>query len=481
MDTLIIGAGLGGLFAGALLSKQGVRVTVLEKNPTIGGGLQNFVRNGEMYETGMHVAGGFGPGGTLNRLCTYLGITDSLDIVRSEIVSSVTFADSGHTYNLPAGYGAFTDYLCGLFPEQADGLKRYMDAVIRLSHEEKLFYLESGYQAHSEEFLMPADRFIAKYVSDAELQSLLAFPNTLYAGVAGHTPAYLHIMISALFIGDPCRFGSGSGYLADALKRVIEQGGGQVLTRRQVAKVTVCDKMVTSVTDCQGREYTADNYISAIHPLSLLERTEGRAFNAGFTSRLQSIPETASAFKVFVRLKPGAFKAPAYPVSVTDSCSNVWRRDGNWPHTANCFFSGSHLTVFCLMDFDEVRQWENTVSGHRGPEYESWKKKRTDSVLELVEKRFPGLRNMAADIFAASPLTFRDWYGTKNAGAFGYSKDCDNLMLSQIPVRTKVGNLFLTGQNVNMHGIGGVPMTAIETVQAILGENSIVDDIKQIK
>ena len=59
MDIIVIGAGLGGLFCGALLSKEGHRVTVLEKNPLIGGGLQTFVRKGERYETGMHVAGGF--------------------------------------------------------------------------------------------------------------------------------------------------------------------------------------------------------------------------------------------------------------------------------------------------------------------------------------------------------------------------------------------------------------------------------------
>lgn len=480
-ETLIIGAGLGGLFTGALLSRQGVRVKVLEKNRTIGGGLQNFVRGGEMYETGMHVAGGFAPGDSLYRICSYLGIMDNLDIVQSDAVASVTFADTCRTYNLPAGRDAFVEYLSGLFPEEKDSLERYMEAIVRLSHEENLFYLESGYREHTDEFLMPADRFIAKYISNPELQALLAFVNPLYAGVPGHSPAYLHVMTSVLFIESPCRFGSGSSRLAAELERVIEQGGGQVLTGCEVAKVTVRDMRVTSVTDTKGREYTADSYVSDIHPQSLLERLDGKAFTTGYSSRLMSIPDTASAFKVFIRLKPGAIENPGCPVSVTDSFANVWKRDGEWPHTVNCFMAGSHMTVFCLMDFSEVRKWENTSTGHRGAEYEAWKKERTDRVLDLVEKRFPGIRDKADDIFAASPLTFRDWYGTKNAGAYGYFKDCENLMLSQVPVRTKVVNLFLTGQNVNMHGIGGVPMTAIETACAVLGNDFILNDIKQIK
>ena len=44
--TVIIGGGLGGLFAGAILSREGFKVTVLEKNDTAGGGLQNFRRFG---------------------------------------------------------------------------------------------------------------------------------------------------------------------------------------------------------------------------------------------------------------------------------------------------------------------------------------------------------------------------------------------------------------------------------------------------
>ena len=56
--AVIIGAGLGGLFTGALLAKEGFKVTILEKNATIGGGLQTFQRFGEAFDTGMHIVGG---------------------------------------------------------------------------------------------------------------------------------------------------------------------------------------------------------------------------------------------------------------------------------------------------------------------------------------------------------------------------------------------------------------------------------------
>ena len=491
MEAVIIGAGMGGLFCGALLARRGVCVTVLEKNGTIGGGLQTFARGGETFETGMHVAGGFNRGGILNSLCRYLGIMDRLKIRQSDMMLSVTYADSGCTYDLPAGREAFIDYLSGKFPHQKDNMRSYVDAVFRVSHEEKLFYLESmsGVSDHSDEFFMPADAFIAKYISDPELRAVLASVNPLYAGIPGHSPAYIHIMISALFMDSPCWFEGGSAQLADALKEVIEAAGGRVLTHCEVVSVRVRDLNVECVTDKNGREYRADWYISDIHPASLFPLIEGKAFTSGYRARIESIPDTASAFKVFLRLKPGTVRFPGHPVSIVDSMDNAWNMaqydSTAWPHGVNCFFGegrdgfASHLTAYCLMDFDEVREWENTRTGHRGESYEAWKRERTDRVLDLVEKRYPGIREAAGDIFASSPLTFRDWMGTRRAGAYGLFKDSTNIAASLIPVKTKVKNLVLTGQNVNMHGIGGVPMTAIETIQTIFADESVLDGIKR--
>ena len=89
-SVIIIGGGLGGLFTGAILSKEGVKVTVLEKNATVGGGLQSFVRFGEIFDTGMHVIGGMQEGGNIRRICNYLGILEKINImdVDSDIIKS---------------------------------------------------------------------------------------------------------------------------------------------------------------------------------------------------------------------------------------------------------------------------------------------------------------------------------------------------------------------------------------------------------
>ena len=96
-----------------------------------------------------------------------------------------------------------------------------------------------------------------------------------------------------------------------------------------------------------------------------------------------------------------------------------------------------------------------------------------------MEKIHPGFMECIEDINTASPLTIRDFYGTKEGSLYGFSKDCNNIALSQVPVGTKIKNLFLTGQNVNLHGFCGVPLTAINTAEAILGLNYVINRINE--
>ncbi len=139
----------------------------------------------------------------------------------------------------------------------------------------------------------------------------------------------------------------------------------------------------------------------------------------------------------------------------------------------------SKALVTAPMSFDIVRQWENSSVGKRGTDYEKWKLERQDELMKLIEELYPGFNEMVDNVISASPLTIRDFYGVKEGTISGFSKDCNNITESQVPVVTKVSNLLLTGQNNSLHGFCGVPLTAITTCEAILGTNYIINRINQ--
>ena len=60
---------------------------------------------------------------------------------------------------------------------------------------------------------------------------------------------------------------------------------------------------------------------------------------------------------------------------------------------------------------------------------------------------------------------------------YGFVKDASNPMKSLISPRTKVKNLFFTGQSLNMHGILGVTIGGVVTCSEILGREYLLNKI----
>ncbi len=498
MNTaIIIGGGLGGLFTGAILAKEGMQVTVLEKNATAGGGLQTFRRFGEKFDTGMHVIGGMQPGGNIWRICEYLGIADKVALkdVDDDCTDSLYFAEDKTTYRIRKGKEGFVASLAEYFPEERDNLKAYVNAVFDITDSVDLFNLRPSteqFKIHSEDFTMAADAFVAKYIKNDKLRSVVSYMNPLYGGRHDETPAFIHAIITTLYIKGASRFIGGSDRFADLLTAVIEEAGGTVITGDGVEWIEVNDRHVDYVRTHKGHEYTGDCYISAIHPCTLLKLMPEKALPKAYRTRLDSIPNSYSAFSVYIKLKPDTFpyiNSSEYYMTRYEKIWSFGDKNEEWPlgflfmtpPEDNQGEYASKVLITAPMRFDEVKQWEDTTVGHRGKEYEAWKEEKTQQLLAKVEDMHPGFNACVDKINASSPLTIRDFYGVKDGALSGYSKDCHNLVLSQVPVVTKISNLYLTGQNNNLHGFCGVPLTAINTAEAILGTNFILNKINRLQ
>lgn len=498
MNTcLIIGGGLGGLVSGALLAKEGYKVTVLEKNAIIGGGLQSFTRHGVSFPTGMHVFGGFTENGQLRKIFSYLGIMDRLSIQAMDADGHdvVKVLEDDATFSLPKGKEQYINYLSEAFPAEKDNIKAYIEKMYALSEEEDLFYLRERpsqmFMSVSEDAILPYDELMDRYISDPKLKGLLSYLTPLFGGVAGTTPAFMHALLGVLHIGGTFQFVGNSQQMADLLKEVIEKAGGQVFANEEVVSIEVEDHEVKRVVTKKGHTYSADGYISDVHPDVLLRLVGEKVFPASFKNRLQSIPETFSSFSVYVKFKENAFpylNHICYCLSKYDSKFDLKTlRQENWPHNVMYYtptienqgqFAES-MVIIGEMDHEWVKPWENTKTGRRGEAYEQWKQQMTEQALDYMERLYPGLRDQIDFVMASSPLTIRDYYGNKNGSNYGFLRDSHNIMLSQMSVFTKVKNLFLTGQNVNIHGLCGVSLTAIQTAEAFVGDNAIVRKINK--
>ncbi|MDR1197762.1 MAG: NAD(P)/FAD-dependent oxidoreductase [Prevotellaceae bacterium] len=492
---IIIGGGISGLFCGAILSKEGYDVQVFEQHYKIGGGLHNFKREGVDFETGMHIIGTFHEGGVMNKICSWLGIMDKLSILPSndDCFELFQIGSDGKTYRYAKGRERFEETLSADFPEERANIKRYVQAIYDIVKEAKQFNLEAGDLSirHSPNFMSSVGDFINSFTENEKLRAVLALSNPLYGGDQYHTPAYIHSIISTLYIDSAARFVGGSQQLADALVEVILQSGGKVFIRNGVKRIEIKDKAIAYIETADNRQHTADWYISTIHPSSLFKLMDTSKIQRSYWKRLDSIPNSYSAFTVYIIFNQGMFPYLNYTGYYINDYSQVWQLceyqaetfPGGMmyltpPVTATDRFA-QKMIVNCIMPFSAVKKWENTTVGKRGEEYNEFKKRCEQQIIDKMEKLYPDIRSCIKSVYSASPLTIRDFYNQKEGALYGVKKDCENMMRSYISVRTKLKNLLMSGQNINLHGIVGTPLTALNTCGELLGMEYLLNKINK--
>ena len=490
---IIIGAGIGGLFCGAILSKEGYRVKIFEQHSTIGGGLHQFQRDGIEFETGMHAVGAFQEGGVLNRLCSYLGIMDKLSILPTDddCYELLHIGTDQSKYKMPKGRKQYTQKLVSDFPNEKANIEQYIDAIYDICDSIKLYNLEYSDKVYAENpnLLVSVGDFINSFTQNERLQTVLSFSNPLYAGEQFKTPVFVHAMIAKFYIEGASRFIGGSGQLVDALGKIIIDAGGEIQAKNAVVNIEIEEQQIAYVETADGQRHNADLYISSIHPSSLFNILDRSKIQKSYWKRIDSIPNSYSAFCTFIVFEPESFPYFNYSYYFLDDDDINWKHDeyseDSWPRgmmfitpptTGNEHFA-EKMIVNCIMNFDTVQKWENTVTGKRGKEYETFKKQCEDKVINKLEKIYPDIRSCIKSVYSSTPLTIRDYYNQKEGAIYGVKKDCNNMAASHISVRTKLKNLLLTGQNINLHGILGVPLTTINTCAELVGIEYLLNKI----
>ncbi|MDR1557968.1 MAG: NAD(P)/FAD-dependent oxidoreductase [Tannerellaceae bacterium] len=492
----IIGGGIGGLFCGAILSKEGYRVEIFEKHSTLGGGLHEFTRDGVAFETGMHVVGAFSPGAVLHRICSYLGIMHKIPILPEDEDCFDLFhiASDRKKYRMPRGADAFIEALSAEFPEERAHITQYVRSLYRICDEVKLYNLKKtdvSFQEYSGKFMVSVGDFIDSFTSHPRLRYVLALCNPLYAGDRYTTPVYIHALISKLYIEGAARLVGGSQQLADELAGLIRRNGGVIHVRKGITHIEITGKEIDYIRTADGAEHRADRYISSIHPSSLFRLLDTSKLQRSYWNRIDSIPNTYSVFTMYIVFRPNTFPFFNYTYYYQDDYADTWEHhvytEESWPRglmfvtppaTMHDVYA-EKMIVNCVMNYETVKPWEHTVTGRRGEAYVAFKKRCEQRVLDKLQEVYPEIRSCIRSVYSSTPLTIRDYYNQKEGALYGVKKDCRHIERSHIPVRTKLKNLLLTGQNVKLHGILGVPLTAILTCGELVGLDYLLDKINE--
>ena len=467
-DVLIIGSGLGGLECGALLAQKGLRTLVLEGSHQPGGCMQSFRRGGLHYDTGLHYVGGLAPGQTMHKAFGQLGLLDLPWERMDEAFDRVIIA--GRRFAFHQGYQAFVDGLAKDFPHQREALQSY---VWRLQHVTEEDMEVNAYDYLSKTF---SDEMLLNVVSAAAMKTELKRESL---------PLFNFAHTCSGYIESSWRLRGDGNLLVNKLIDTIRKAGGEVRTDSRVVRLTETDGHISKAVCADGSTYEAGYFISDIHPAVLCQMLEDcPSVRKAFRRRMASAENTTGMFTAQLSIKPGALRYLAHNVFVYDK-PNVWTMtEENDPVkgvmvSARVPEDGSdmlrQIDLLTPMPWQECKAWEDTRVGHRGEDYKAFCKQKTEQCLTLAEQYIPGLRDMVEHCYTSTPLTYRDYLGSPEGGAFGMRKDCRAPMLSFHSVSTPLPNLLLTGQSIILPGIEGVTMTAFETCSRIINGLGIKD------
>lgn len=494
-DAVIIGSGLGGLASGAILAREGYKVCVLEKNKQLGGMLQTFVRDRVIFDSGVHYVGGLDEGQNLNQLFRFLGIMEKMKLRKMDTkYDAIIFKDDPNVYWHSQGYDHFIADLSAVFPGEEENIRKYCDAVKDVCSKFPLYNLRSGDYFEKVGILeLDTKTFIESITSNTKLQNILAGTNLLYGGAANKTPFYVHALVINSYIESSWRFVDGGSQIARALTKEITSRGGKLVKHAKVVSLKEDDGKIIYAETETGEKYYGNLFISNIHPTKTLELTDSELIKKAFRNRIKGLENSISTFYVNVVMKDDAFpyfNHNYYYFAENDVWSVVDYKTEDWPNGYAVFFSASSksekysdgVTVMTYMRFDDVKKWEhtfNTVSAEasRGEDYENFKTEMAEKLFDLVEERFPGFKAAIKSYYVATPLSARDYIGTDDGSLYGVIKDFREPLRTFISPRTKIPNLLLTGQNLNLHGVLGVTVSAVLTCSEILGKEYLIEKI----
>lgn len=480
-DVIVIGGGFSGLACGIIMTKEGKKVCVLEKESQLGGAFQSYQRNRQQLETGFHYVGGVGKNEIMRPVVEYFGLEElNWELLDDEFLKVVT---EGKTYTLHSGYNAFIDSLSEQFPDQRQGL---VDLVELLNSLNKKIYKTVQYGSNASDntlLTISAKEYLETHFSNPVLRKVLC-GQSLTTELSDELPLYSFLQTLNSFLQHSYRLKGGGKELIDHLANRLTELGGTILKSHTVKEFVVNDENndIKGVICTNGESFEADTYISTIHPALTIDLIpECKQVRNIYRRRIRNIENSVGMFTAHLILKPGIIPYKRHNISILNS-EDLWHtpygKDApvqnmliNYNTNADDSPFATNIDLITPMSWEAVSDWADSRLGHRPEEYKTFKQRKADECIALADKYINGLRDSIERIWTSTPLTYRDYTGTVNGSAYGVRKSCKNLLGTILSPNTPFNNLFLSGQNLMLHGMQGVAMTSFMTCNNILKKN----------
>jgi C-3',4' desaturase CrtD len=470
-DVVVIGAGLAGASAAALLAARGHQVVVLERDQHAGGCAANFEKAGYRFAVGATVGMGLEEGGVLERIYRTLGLTPQA----TEVDPVIQVLVGDQVVELHRDRERWLREVTRAFPGQEARKRAFWSQVGRLArglaHASKRFpvmpfshpldLLDTARGAHPSliPVLFQLRRSVADLLRDHGVDDLAhrAFIDGQLID-AMQTDAEECAAPNGALALDVYRYGAqyvhgGLVRVAQDFLGVVRERGGRVVFGTRARSIASDGHQVLGVETRQGL-IEAPVVISTV-PMANTAALLGDP-GTPLSERADRYALASGPFTLYLGVDERALPRDVHPyLQITDL--------PNRPGEATPVHDGGNLLISISPSFDRSRAPAGkraiTVSTHvdaahwlqLGQDrdaYAAAKEAFTERLLGQLERWLPNLRGGLEVLEAGTPRTFYSYTRRHGGTAGGFAQSVGQANFAAPSHRTEFRGLFLAGDTI---------------------------------
>ncbi len=498
---VVIGAGIGGLTAGALLAKRGYEVTIFDQAIVPGGCASTFKRQGFTFDVGATQVAGLEPGGIHHRIFTELEID----------LPAATPCDPACAVFLP-GETTPINVWCDPLRWQAERQQQFPGSEPFWQFLQRLFAASWEFQSR-DPILPPRNLWdLSKLVGALRLDTLITVPFTLstvgdalgwfglntdrrlrtfldlqlklYSQVTAADTALLYAATALGVSQTPQGLYHLEGsmqVLSDRLVASLQRDGGKLLMRHTVESIECDAAGATGVTIRNQKtgviwtetaaevvaNVTAQNLVKLVGDAAPKSNLMPPLSLGGYRTRVKKLPPASGAFVVYLGVK-----AAAIPADCPPHLQFLYDYDGMIGENNSLFVSVSHpgdgrapagTATIIASSFVDVNNWDGA-----GVDYPAIKAEYTATAIAKLGTYFDLAPEHIIVTEVGTPRTFERYTGRDRGIVGGIGQRVSTFGPFGFATRTPVSGLWLVGDSTHPgEGTAGVSYSALTVVRQI--------------
>ncbi|MBI5056889.1 MAG: NAD(P)/FAD-dependent oxidoreductase [Nitrospirae bacterium] len=485
-DVIIIGAGIGGLTAAAILARNGKKVLVSEKNPVPGGYAVNFCRGEFEFDVSLHLINNLDrKGGISYSILEECGIKDKLQMLSPKYLYRSIFPD--FDIRVPqCNPKSYIKILISRFPKEKEGIEKLCEVM------SSIFYKVEGLQgtkistADFVSYLYTTSQdMLDKFIEDEKLKALILQLWPYYGSPPTKLSAFYfcYPWHDYTYIGGFYPAGGGKT-ISSALVEVIKKNNGAIKLNSKVERILIKDNISYGIENSQGDVIQGKRIISNIDALSTFHNLVGnKHVSADFIKKIDGMQPSLSAFVVYLGLNEhfkkvnkedyiifinSSYKTDTQFISfIENDANNVPLSLTLYSNLPSNMATGGNKYVMTIMTLAGYDFWKNMSL----EEYKKHKNKFASILIKRAEEFIPNLSAYIERIETASPLTMERYTGSYKGAIYGWSQLVSQSGSNRLKQNTPIDHLYLSGAWTQPgSGIKGVMRSGMNTAHRILKE-----------